>query len=60
MDISAGSCPKSHWRNGTRDEHKHLDQIFEKKICSYFLKEHLIFFYSSFKNALLFQFRVLK
>ena len=35
--------PKSHRRNGTRDEHKQLDQIHEKQICSYFLKEHLIF-----------------
>ena len=35
--------PKSHRRNGTRDEHKHLDQIYERQICTYFLKEHLIF-----------------
>ena len=42
------SFPKSHRRNGTRDEHKHLDWICEKQICSYFLKEHLI----SFKIAL--------
>ena len=35
--------PKSHRRrNGTRDEHKHLDQIYEKQMCSYSLKEHLI------------------
>ena len=27
--------PKSHRRNGTRDEHKHLDRIYEKQICSY-------------------------
>ena len=25
-------------RNETRDEHKHLDRIYEKQICSYFLK----------------------
>ena len=29
-------------RNGTRDEHKYLDQIYEKQICSYFIKEQLI------------------
>ena len=29
------------WNHG--DEHKHLDQIYEKQICSYFLKEHLMF-----------------
>ena len=29
-------------RNGTIDEHKHLDRIYGKQICSYFLKEHLI------------------
>ena len=29
--------PKSHRRNGTRDEHKHLDWIYEKQICSFFL-----------------------
>ena len=34
--------PKSHWRNGTRDEHKHLDRIYKKQICSYFLKNTVI------------------
>ena len=29
-------------RNGTRDEHKHLDRVYEKQICSCFLKAHLI------------------
>ena len=40
MDISAGSVPPG--PNLTRDEHKHLDQIYEKQMCSYSLKEHLI------------------
>ena len=30
-------------RNGTGNENKHLDRIYEKEICTYFLKEHLIF-----------------
>ena len=46
MDISAGSIsvnwPKSYMRNGTRDEHKHLDRKYEQQICLYFLKKHLI------------------
>ena len=30
-------------RNGTRDEHKHIDRTYYvKQICLYFLKEHLI------------------
>ena len=33
--------PKSNRRNGTRDEHKHLYQVYEKQISSYFLKQHL-------------------
>ena len=41
MDISAGSVP--HGPNLTGGmEHKHLDQIYEKQMCSYSLKEHLI------------------
>ena len=31
-------------RNGSLDEHKHLDRIYEKQICSYFLKEPFYFF----------------
>ena len=34
--------PKNHRRNGTRDEHKHLDKIHEQQICPLFLMEHLI------------------
>ena len=36
MDPSGGSArfawPKSHRRNGTRDEQKHLDRLYEKQI----------------------------
>ena len=31
-------------RNGTRDERKNLYRMYEKQICSYILKEYLIFF----------------
>ena len=52
MDPLGGSVPPG--QNLTVDgsewnqEHKHLDRIYEKQICSYVLKEHLIL-YSSFK-----------
>ena len=54
MDISAGSVPAGPNLTGGMEPgmNKHLDQIYEKQICSYFLKKHLSFFYSSFKNAL--------
>ena len=46
MDISAGSVPPGPNLTGGMepgpDEHKHLDQIYEKQMCSYSLKEHLI------------------
>ena len=31
--------PKSHRRNGTRDEEEHLDRTYEKQIFLYFLRE---------------------
>ena len=46
--------PKSQRRNGTRDEHKHLDRIHRSKYVHISLKQHLISI-QSFKNALFFQ-----
>ena len=40
MDISAGSAPADLiLTGGSRDEHKHLDLIYAKQICSW---KHLI------------------
>ena len=36
-----GQISPARW-NGTRDEHKHLDRVYAKQICSCFLKERLI------------------
>ena len=43
--------PKYHWGNGYRDDQKHLDRIYEKQICLYFLQEHLIFFSSKMYSS---------
>ena len=41
--------PNYHRRNGSMDEHKHLDHIYEKQKCWDFFQEHLFSLQSSKK-----------
>ena len=51
MDISAEFVPAGP-PNGSRDEHKHLDRLYEKLTCLYFHYKHIISL-QLFKYALL-------